>query len=123
MSKIVIAASASLQSDISSWKDYWESKGHRVIDYPKPLPPETFDLVYPDCYKDFFANLLKSDILFILNQDRKGVAGYIGAETFAEIGFAVANNVLNKTNIKIILYKKGRVIFRRGITAANLIAN
>lgn len=103
--KVVIAGSVSLQAHISTWLDYWRSRDCEVIDYPVKIDPATFGRDYPKVYKAFFDNLLTADMLFVLNEDKHGIEGYIGAETFSEMGFAVANNQLGKINIEVVLMK------------------
>ena len=86
--KVVIAGSTSLPENIKKWIEYWNSKdGYSVLDYPKAIPQDNFDNLYPDVHKNFFKNITEADILFIANGEKKGINGYIGAETFAELGF------------------------------------
>jgi hypothetical protein len=106
MKKIIIAGSAKLQKEATHWVNYWQSKNFEVTDYPKKIEPSEFEKEYPDIYRLYFKRLLVADILFVMNEDRNGVRGYIGAETFAEMAFAVANNQLGKTKIEIVLLKK-----------------
>lgn len=106
MKKIIIAGTVKLQEQVFGWVNYWQAKDFEVIDYPKKIDPAKFDKEYPGIYKFYFKRLLLADILFVMNEDRNGVKGYIGAETFAEMGFAVANNQLGKTKIEIVLLKK-----------------
>ena len=101
--KVVIAGSASLQERSQFWKKYWEDKGYLVIDHPNLIPKETFLEDYPKVYKDFFKNIVESDILFIMNEDKNDIKGYIGAESFAEMCFGVAQNLIYNKNIEVIL--------------------
>lgn len=103
--KLVIAGSASLQKSISKWITFFEERGYQVLDYPLEIKKENFLEEYPKVHKTFFENLMKTDVLFVMNEDRKGIKGYIGAETFAELGFANILNVLGKAKIRIILLK------------------
>lgn len=104
--KVVIAGSASLQNEIAKWKKYWDSKdGHIVIDFPLAIKNKNFIEVYPKVHKDFFRNILKTDILFIANEDKKGVRGYIGAEVFAELVYGLMQNLISNQKIKILLAK------------------
>ena len=103
MEKVVIAGSASLQNKIKKWLDYFEKQNYNCIDYPKSIPKEIFIKKYPKIHKNFFNNIRKSDILFIMNEDKKGISGYIGAETFAEMAFGVACILLDKQKLKIYL--------------------
>jgi len=103
--KVVIAGSASLQEKVHFWKKYWEDKGYNVTDYPVPVPKETFLEEYPKVHKDFFNNIVESDILFVMNEDKNNTKGYIGAESFAEMCFGVAQNLIHNKNIEVMLLK------------------
>lgn len=102
--KVVIAGSAKLQNEIKKWTEYWNSKeGYLVLDYPKSIPQDNFNKLYPDVHKDFFKSITEADILFIANEKKNGIEGYIGYETFAELGFGLAQKLVNGKNIKLIL--------------------
>ena len=104
--KVVIAGSASLQNEVSKWKRYWsEKENHVVIDFPLAIKSKDFTKIYPNVHKNFFRNILKADILFIANEDKKGISGYIGAEVFAELVYGMMQNLISKQKIKIILAK------------------
>jgi len=103
---VVIAGSTSLQKEMNKWAQYWSGlDGHLVIGFPKPIPKDNFDSLYPNVHKEFFEKIVKTDILFIANEDKNNISGYIGAETFAEMAFGVAQNLLYNKKIKIILAK------------------
>jgi len=102
--KVVIAGSAKLQNEIKKWIGYWISKdNYSVLDYPKVIPQGNFEKIYPDVHKNFFKNMIAADILFIANDRKNGIEGYIGAETFAELGFGLAQKLVYGKNIKLIL--------------------
>ena len=102
--KVVIAGSAKLQNEIQKWIEYWNSKdGYSVLDYPKAIPQDNFDELYPDVHKNFFKNITEADVLFIANDKKNGIDGYIGAETFAELGSGLAQKLIYSKNIKLIL--------------------
>lgn len=102
--KVVIAGSVKLQDEIQKWVHYWGSKdGYSILDYPKALPQDAFEKLYPDIHKKFFQNITEADVLFIANEQKDGIDGYIGAETFAELGFGLAQNLVHGKNIKLIL--------------------
>lgn len=104
--KVVIAGSAKKQEEIKKWIEFWEGKdGHVVLDYPKIIPENNFEKLYPDIHKNYFRNIIKSDVLFIANYDKGEVNGYIGAETFAELGFGLARKLVHGHDIKLILAK------------------
>lgn len=42
-------------------------------------------------------------MLFIANERKNGIEGYIGAETFAELGFGLAQNLVYGKNMKLVL--------------------
>lgn len=102
--KVVIAASASLQKEIAKWIEYWNGQPEcAVLDYPKPIALADFDQLYPEIHKNFFEAVTQADILFIANEQKNGVSGYVGAETFAELAFGVAQKLVYGKNLKIIL--------------------
>ena len=103
--KIVIAGSASLQKKVLFWKEYWESRNNVVVNYPAPIPKETFLEEYPQVHKDFFKNIVESDILFVMNEDKNNIKGYLGAESFAEMCFGVTQNLIHNKNIEVILFQ------------------
>ena len=105
MKKVVIAWSASLQKQVQHWKNIWETKGYEVTNYPAAIPEESFMSEYTRVHTDFFKDLTKSDTLFIMNEDKKGIIGYIWAETFAELAFCVAQNLVNGKSMEILLLK------------------
>lgn len=102
--KVVIAGSAGLQDEIQKWIQYWESKeGYSVINYPHEIPSDNFENLYPKVHTDFFRHITETDVLFIANDKKKEIDGYIGAETFAELGFGLAQNLVYGKKIKLIL--------------------
>lgn len=106
MKKVVIAGSASLQDEIMKWREYWENQeNHLVINYPVPIEKENFANEYPKVHKEFFESILKADILFIANEDKKGIQGYIGAEVFAELVYGLMQNFLSNHKVEVILAK------------------
>lgn len=105
MKKLVIASSAKFQEEIKQWKKIFEEKGYNVINYPKKININD-NQEYKDTYIRYFKSLKETDILFILNEDKNGIEGYIGAETFAELSFCVAQNLVNKEKKQIYLLKK-----------------
>jgi hypothetical protein len=103
--KVVIAGSVTLQDKVQYWINYWEKKSCDVIDYPMGIQDTSFLKEYPQVYKTFFDNITKTDILFVMNEDKNGIKGYLGAESFAEMAFAVVQNQLFAKDIEIILLK------------------
>lgn len=101
--KLVIAGSASLVDGARYWKGYWEGQGYEILDWPAPIPSHELERDYPRVYTEFFLHLLEADTVFVMNETRHGMIGHIGAETFAELGFAVAHNCLDGRNRDIVL--------------------
>lgn len=101
---IVISGSARLVSKMDHWTGYWTEKGYTVIDHPKILPP--FDIeAYKGAYENFYKNINESDAIFIANENRENIKGYIGPETFAELSYAIVQKLVGEKKIKIILYQ------------------
>lgn len=104
MKKIVITGSVSLQKKVAFWRKFWEEKNCTVIDYPSAISEKTFLKDYSDVFRKFFENIIHTDILFVMNEN-KNLRGYIGAQSFAEICFAVAQNQVYNRGIEIILFQ------------------
>lgn len=103
--KVVIAGSASLQKEIKGWIDWWEGNNFLVINYPESISEDRFISLYPKVHQKFFKDMSEADMVFVANEDKNGIEGYIGAETFAELTFAVAQNLVYGKNIEVILAK------------------
>lgn len=104
MKKLVIAGSSKFLDEIEKKKEFFENQGYNVINYPKKINPGNEE-EYKKAHTNFFESLNETDILFVLNQDKNGIEGYIGAETFAELSYTVVQNTVNGTNKKIYLFK------------------
>ena len=99
---IVIIGSSKFLDKIEKLKDYLFQKGYNVIEYPKQIN-HLDENVYINRYKSFFKALDSADEIFVANFDKNEIKGYVGAESFAELSFIVANNVLKNENRKIYL--------------------
>lgn len=104
MKKVVIAGSAKLQNDINYWKEKF-SNNYEILDYPKAIEKERFMELYPNVHKEFFENITKTDMLFIMNENKNGKIGYIGAESFAELTFGLAQKLIYGKNIELVILK------------------
>ena len=80
-------------------KKHLEGMGHQVLisDYAESFqgkPMEEIEKqsllhkVYSDAMKGHYEKIKNSDAILVLNYDRKGIANYIGGNTFMEMGFA-----------------------------------
>ena len=105
MQKVVIVGSAKLQNDINYWKQKFSDNNYEVLDYPTEIKKEKFMELYPNVHKDFFENITKTDILFIMNEDKYGKIGYIGEESFAELTFGLAQKLVYGKNIELVVFK------------------
>ena len=102
MRKIVLAGSSKFIDKIEYWKDYFEEKGYDVIAYPKKINQTDIN-VYNETYKSFFRALDTTDEIFVVNEEKNGIKGYVGYETFAELSYVLGNNVNKNQNRKIYL--------------------
>ncbi len=103
MRKIVICGSSKFNNEILELKEKLENMQYEVINYPKKINIQN---EYKQTYEKFFDDLNNADDILILNLDKNGIDGYIGYQTFAEMSFFVANNIITKNNNrKVFIYK------------------
>ena len=105
MKRVVIVGSAKLQDKINLWKSFFTEQKYEILDYPKPIDDEKFMELYSNIHKNFFENITKTDILFVMNEDKNNIKGYIGAESYAELAFGVVQNLIYNKNIDLIVLK------------------
>ncbi|MBQ8043973.1 MAG: hypothetical protein IJ272_07500 [Clostridia bacterium] len=105
MKKVVIVASSKLHNEIKNWITHFKNKGYTVLNYPKQIDEEKFIDIYPDVYKSFFEDIVQTDMLFVMNEDKNGVEGYIGAEAFAELSFGLVQKLVYGKDIEVVLLK------------------
>lgn len=103
MKKVVISGSAKLEEKINYWLYYFKNKNYNILDYPVPIQENVFLEEYPNIHKNFFKAITNCDILFIMNEDKNGLLGYIGPSTFSELAFGIVQNLIYNKNIEIIL--------------------
>lgn len=104
MRKIIIAGSAFFYKEALDIKQELEAKGYEVIDYPKNINVDD-ELEYKEAYETFYDNINKTDDLLLLNLDKKGIEGYIGYESFAELSNLVVKKIQVNNDHKIYVYK------------------
>ena len=104
MRKIIIAGSATFYKEALSLKEELETKNYIVIDYPKKINDD-IELEYKEAYETFYNNLSKTNDLLLLNLDKKGLEGYIGYESFAELSNLVVKKIQINNDHKIYIYK------------------
>lgn len=99
MKKVVISGSSKLLQELMTWKNHFEQEGYVVIDYPKQIKKENLK----DAYKNFYKSLEQTDILFLMNEERKNIKGYIGPSSMAELIYAVMLNQIHNRKIEIYI--------------------
>ena len=104
MRKIIIAGSATFYKEALELKQELENKNYYVIDYPKKINDD-IELEYKEAYETFYDNLSKTDDLLLLNLDKKGIEGYIGYESFAELSNLIVKKIQINNDHKIYIYK------------------
>lgn len=105
--KIVICCSISAAKKVVEICDELKQLGHEVI-VPRNIEKYadgTFDMETPyestqnkiegDLIRGYFEKIKDCDAILTVNEEKKGIANYIGGNTFLEMGFA---HVLNKKN-------------------------
>ncbi len=105
MRKVVIAGSAKLQQEIHNWLKFFENKNYEILDYPKVMEKSKIIELYPNVHRTFFECITKTDILFIMNEDKNEISGYIGVETFAELAFGLAQKLVYNKEIELVILK------------------
>ncbi len=105
MRKIVIAGSAKLQEKVTNWGEIFKHKNYEVLDYPRVIEESQFINLYPDIHTKFLESIIEADILFIMNEDKKGIVGYIGYEAYAELLFGLSQKLIYKKDIELIILK------------------
>ena len=105
MKKVVIAGSAKLQQEVNKWLAFFESKNYEVLDYPREIEEKQFIELYPNIHVKFLENVIKADMLFVMNEDKNGKLGYIGYEAYAELLFGLSQKLIYKKNIELVILK------------------
>jgi len=103
MKKVVISGSSKLQDKVKFWINHFEKKGYKVIDYPKKIEKENYFKDLPIIYKEFYTSLEKTDFYFLMNEEKNGIKGYIGASSIAELTYVVIQNLIHNKNIEIYI--------------------
>ncbi len=105
MTKVVIAGSSKLQKEVNIWLNYYKRKNYEILDYPKLIDEKNFLEVYPNIHVQFLKNITNTDILFIMNEDKNGISGYIGYETYAELLFGISQKLIYNKDTELIILK------------------
>jgi len=103
--KIIISGSSKLSKQVIDWKNYFQELGYQVLDHPKLIHPNKIKEELPKVYQEFYKNLEQTDIFFLMNEDKNDIVGYIGPNMYAELTYAIMQNLIHHKNIKIYLLK------------------
>ncbi len=103
MKKVVISGSSKLQDRVNYWLDYFKNKKYDILDYPKLIEQENYMKDLPIVYKNFYTALENTDVFFLMNEEKNGIKGYIGASAIAELTYVVILNLIHNKNIDIYI--------------------
>jgi len=104
--KIVISGSGSLQHKASYWKSHFEGKGYEVIAFPEPWDDTIeHDQKLENLYVNFYNAIDECDAFFLMNEDKNGIVGYIGANGTSELIYAVVSKLRTRKDMKIYIAK------------------
>lgn len=105
MKKVVIAGSAKLQKEVNNWLKEFANKEYEILDYPRVIEESRFIELYPDVHTEFLDNITKADMLFVMNENKNGIVGYIGYEAYAELLFGLSQKLIYNKNIELVVFK------------------
>lgn len=103
MKKIVISGSSKLPDKVNYWLEYFKNKSYEILDYPKLIQPENYSKQLLHTYINFYTAIENTDIFFLMNEEKNGIKGYIGAGAFTELTYAVILNLIHNKNIEIYI--------------------
>jgi len=98
--KIVICGSMTASKEMIDVEKKLKEMGHEVIlpdfvhdyalmDTTEEMHKESVqNKVKHDLIRDYFKKIKDSDAIIVVNIERKGIKGYVGGNSFLEIGFA-----------------------------------
>ena len=105
MKKVVIAGSVQLQKEVDNWLKIFESKKYEILDYPRVIENSKFMELYPNVHIEFLERITKTNMLFVMNEDKNGIVGYIGYETYAELLFGLSQKLIYNKEIELVVLK------------------
>ena len=105
MKKVVIAGSAKLQKEVDKWVKTFENQNYEVLDYPRTIEESKFMELYPNIHTEFLENIIKADMLFLMNEDKIAIVGYVGYEAYAELLFGLSQKLIYNKNIELVIFK------------------
>lgn len=81
MKKLVISGSAKFEKEIKKWVEYFKEHNYDVIKYPRKID-QSNELIYKDVYINFYKALEEADYLFVLNEEKNSIKGYMLVHKF-----------------------------------------
>lgn len=103
MKKIVISGSSKLREKVNYWLEYFKNENYEILDYPKLIEEENYAIELPNVYRNFYTALENTDVYFLMNEEKEGIKGYIGASSIAELTYVVILNLIHHKNIEIYI--------------------
>lgn len=104
MKKVVISGSTSLQKNIAVWKKHFEDGGYDVIALPELWEDtKNFKSQLTELYTYFYDAIDKCDVFFLMNENKNGIQGYVGANCTAELIYAVTQNLRKNRGMDIYI--------------------
>lgn len=103
MKKIVISGSSILQDKVQYWVNYFKNLNYEILDYPKYIKQTEYKEKLPAIYQNFYTALENTDVYFLMNEEKNGIPGYIGAGGIAELTYVVILNLIHQKNIDIYI--------------------
>ena len=103
MKKVVISGSSKLQDKVKYWLEYFKNENYEILDYPKLIEQDKYIEELPKVYKNFYTALENTDIFFLMNEEKNGINGYIGASAIAELTYVIILNLIHNKNIEIFI--------------------
>lgn len=100
MNKVVISGSSKLQNEIDEWMTHFKNKKDEIIAYPKKI--DTKDELSKE-YQTFYRAIEECDVFFLMNEEKKGIKGYIGANGISELTYAIMQNQIHNKKIEIVI--------------------
>ena len=104
MKKVVISGSSKLQDKVEYWLNYFKNLNYEILDYPKYVESFDYEKTLPIIYKNLYTALENTNIYFLMNEEKNGIKGYIGASAIAELTYVVILNLIHNKNIEIYIY-------------------
>jgi len=103
MKTIVISGSSKLKERVNYWCNYFKENGYEILDYPKFIEKENYKKDLAKHYLDFYTAINNTDTFFLMNEEKNGIAGYIGASAMSELNYVVMQNQIHGKNIDIYI--------------------